>query len=133
MAARWSEPSWREIVKPLALGGPRHPRHPGSPVASFWDHELGQTAHLGDLRLPIRQPFGKGVLALAGAPAWLGAREVVFLAVEKHDDIGVLLDIARFSQISQGGALVVARLERAVELRADHDRDTEFLGQSFQL
>ena len=54
---------------------------------------------------------------------------VVFLAHEQPDQIGVLLDAARFAQVAQARPPARARLRVTVELREHDDRDIQFLGQ----
>src|SRR5271155_2553652 len=50
------------------------------------------------------------------------------VSMEQQDNVGVLLNRARFAQIMQRG-LLLAFLGSAVELGEDDDRDVEFLGQ----
>src|ERR1051325_5232414 len=55
---------------------------------------------------------------------------VEFLPIQKHDQVSVLLDRARLTQVGELRPLVVARalLRRARELRQCHDRHLELLG-----
>ena len=57
---------------------------------------------------------------------------VVLLAVEEHDEVGVLLDRARLAQVGEHRPLVVALLGRAVELGERDDRQVEILGDLLQ-
>ena len=62
----------------------------------------------------------------------LGPRQVILLAENKHDDVGVLLDRAGFTQIRQLRPLVLALLDGPRELRAGDHRHFQFLGDCFQ-
>ena len=62
----------------------------------------------------------------------LGPRQVILLAENEHDDVGVLLDRAGFTQIRQLRPLVLALLDGARELRAGDHRHFQFLGDCFQ-
>ena len=59
-------------------------------------------------------------------------RLVDLLAEDEDDEVGVLLDRARFAQVGEDRPLVLARLDRARELREGDDRDRELLGQRLQ-
>ncbi len=72
-----------------------------------------------------------GAVALDRALGLL-RRDVIILAVDEHDDVGVLLDRARFAQIRQLRALVLALLDRAAELRQRHHRHVHVLGQGLE-
>ncbi len=52
--------------------------------------------------------------------------------VDEHDDVGVLLDGPRFTQVGVDRALVGPLFQRAVELRQRHHRTVEFLRQALQ-
>ena len=58
--------------------------------------------------------------------------EVIFLAVDEHHDVGVLLDRAGFAQVGELRALVVAAFDLTRELRQRDDRNVQFLGQRLQ-
>ena len=60
------------------------------------------------------------------------ALDVVFLAVHEHDNVGILLDRARFTQVGELRALVLAVLDLARELRQGDDRHGQLLGQRLQ-
>ena len=69
----------------------------------------------------IRRAFGR-----------LGALNIILFAEHEHDDVGVLLDGARFAQVGELRALVLAVLHRARELRQGDDRHVQFLGQGLE-
>ena len=50
-------------------------------------------------------------------------------AVQEQDDIGVGLQIPGFPQVREIGPLVLAALQRAVELRQQHDAEALVLGE----
>ena len=54
------------------------------------------------------------------------------VAVDEHDDVGVLLDRSGFTQVGVDRALVGALFQRAVELRQGDHRAVEFLGQGLE-
>src|SRR5262245_52329247 len=59
--------------------------------------------------------------------------EVIFLAPEKSDEVSILLDRARLSQIAQARfalAIAGARLRVAIKLSQHHDRNAQLLGES---
>ena len=60
------------------------------------------------------------------------APQIIILAVDEEDDVGVLLDRARFAQVRELRPLVLALLDRAAELRQADDRHIEFLGELLQ-
>src|SRR5580704_4805991 len=65
-----------------------------------------------------------------------GARRlslICIFSVQKEDNIRVLLDRARFSQVCQERALVGSLLRTAVELGDGYDGDIELLGEQLQL
>src|SRR6218665_3189661 len=57
---------------------------------------------------------------------------LVVVAVDEHDDVGILLDGAGLAQVGHQRAFVGALLDRAIELRERHHRALQFLGQHFQ-
>ena len=68
----------------------------------------------------------------SGALLRLGALVVVLLAVDEHDDVGVLLDRAGFAQVGELRPLVLALLDRARELRQRQHRHVQLLGHRLQ-
>src|SRR5258707_596136 len=54
------------------------------------------------------------------------------LAIDERDDVGVLLEGAGFSQVGELRAMIGARLWRAAQLREQHDRHAQLLGQPLQ-
>ncbi len=59
------------------------------------------------------------------------ATVVVGLAVQKHDDIGVLFDRTRFAEVGHFGSVSFALFCTTVELGEADDRDFEFAGEGF--
>ena len=57
---------------------------------------------------------------------------VVVLAVQEHDNVGVLFQGAGFPQIGEHGALDLPRFYAAGELGEGDDGDFEFPGQRFE-
>src|SRR3954466_12107445 len=56
----------------------------------------------------------------------VGVLVVVLVAVDEHDEVGVLLDLAGLAQVGEHRALVGARLDAARQLRQRDDGDLEF-------
>ncbi len=83
-------------------------------------------------RLVARSIFSTH-LTCSGVPA-SGSRDVqvIFLAIDEHHHVGVLLDGAGFAQVRQHRALVVARIDAARQLRQGQDGDVQFLGQGLE-
>jgi hypothetical protein len=61
-----------------------------------------------------------------------GILVVVVVAVNEHDDVGILLDGAGLSQVTHHGAFVGALLNTSVQLRQRNHRTLQFFGQHFQ-
>src|SRR4051812_27427234 len=92
----------------------------------------GAVALLGDDQfckavdpLHVARPFAMAVedLGIVALHRLLGLarRDIIFLAEDEEDDIGVLLDRAGFAKIGKLRPLVLALLDRAAELRQrDH-------------
>src|SRR6267142_2718873 len=57
---------------------------------------------------------------------------VVLRPEQKHDNVTILFDAARFSQVAEDGAFVWSLLRRAAELRDRDHRDAQLAGQSFE-
>src|SRR3954463_440998 len=96
--------------------------------------ELGIAADEGDVEVADRSVamlrddhFGDALLRVVGVVA-----VVVLLAVEEHDEVGVLLDRARLAQVGEHRPLVVALFGRAVELGERDDRKVEVLRDLLQ-
>src|SRR5579859_608329 len=75
-------------------------------VTLLCDDDFAGAMDLLEPFLPIRIALVEFLFALLGAPAGLGATEIVFLAIDEHDDVGVLLDRARLAQIREHGPFV---------------------------
>ncbi len=58
--------------------------------------------------------------------------KIIFLAEHEHDDVGVLLDRARFAQIRQLRALVVAAFDLTRQLRKGDHRHVHLLRQRLE-
>ncbi|MNS59300.1 hypothetical protein D3C72_922550 [compost metagenome] len=61
---------------------------------------------------------------------------VIFRAINEHYHIGILLNRTRFPKVTQLRNLTFitgTRFYRTAQLRQGNDRDTQLLGQSFQL
>ena len=56
----------------------------------------------------------------------------MILAVDEHDDVGVLLERARLAQVRQLRPVIGARLRRAAQLRQHDDRHAQLLGEPLQ-
>src|SRR5579862_7424166 len=68
-------------------------------VALLGDQHLGGAVHLLEPLLPILVAHVVALVVLFGAAHRLAAAQIIFLAEDEHDDIGVLLDRSRFTQI----------------------------------
>src|SRR6476659_3948580 len=80
----------------------------GRSMALFADDHFGLAVDQLHLGLPLEMLFG--------ADARLAIAQVILLAKHEHHDVGVLLDRARFAQVRELWALVVAVLDLAREL-----------------
>ena len=57
---------------------------------------------------------------------------VLIIAVDKHDDVGILLDGAGISKVGELRSVAVAGFDSARELRQCDDRNIEFFSQSLE-
>ena len=57
---------------------------------------------------------------------------IVFITVQKHNDIGILFQGSGFTQVREHGAVVFTFFNFTVELRKGHDRYVEFFGYSLE-
>src|SRR3954465_15738285 len=62
----------------------------------------------------------------------VGVLVVVLVAVDEHDEVGVLLDLPGLAQVGEHRALVGARLDAARELRQRDDGHLELTGEDLQ-
>src|SRR3954464_14427715 len=62
----------------------------------------------------------------------VGVLVVVLVAVDEHDEVGVLLDLAGLAQVGEHRALVGARLDAARQLRQRDDGDLELAREDLQ-
>src|SRR3954447_10888642 len=62
----------------------------------------------------------------------VGVLVVVLVAVDEHDEVGVLLDLAGLAQVGEHRALVGAGLDAAGELGERDDRDLELAREDLQ-
>ena len=67
-----------------------------------------------------------------GLALFIGFPVVVILAVEKRDQIGVLLDGARLAKVGEIRAPSLPRLDRPGELAQRHHRDIQLLRQTLE-
>ncbi len=58
--------------------------------------------------------------------------EVVLVAVDEEDEVGILLEAARLAEIGEDRPLVVSLLDRTRELREREDRDVEVACKDLQ-
>jgi biotin operon repressor len=98
----------------------------------------------GDAILELGERLQEGQLAGArravalladddlGDAGLLGVLVVVVVAVDEHDDVGVLLDGAGFAQVAHHGALVGALLDAARQLRQRDHRAAQSLASIFR-
>src|SRR5712671_3260652 len=121
-----------EIVEPggLAVEAQRHLAD--RPVALLGDEHFTGAAHFGQPLVPMFVALVELVVALLGPPHWLAAAQIVFLAEDEHDHVGVLLDRAGFAQVGELRALVVAVLDGTRELRQRQHGNIELLGERLQ-
>ena len=82
--------------------------------------------------LPALDPLVELVDRLVLTLLRLGALVIVLLAVDEHDDVGVLLDRAGFAQVGELRPLVLALLDGARELRERQDRHVSSLAIAFR-
>src|SRR5215212_2590402 len=92
--------------------------------------EVAFLVHVGELRVAAQEredDLPDWAVAVLGDDDVRLARTlgltlgVVLVAIDEHDDVGVLLDLARLAQVRQQRLLVRSRLDRARELRhRDH-------------
>ena len=73
---------------------------------------------------PLRVFFGAGLRLLV--------LQIIFLTVDEHHDVGVLLDRTGLAKVGQLRMLVVAAFDLARQLRQGDHRNIEFLCQRFQ-
>src|SRR5215207_4453001 len=112
-----SNESFEHRARPFAVGGQvaelgelafeRQAHDAGGTMALLGHDHLGLAVGLLAALAPALVALVEALVALLGAAARLGAGEVVLLAIDEHDDVGVLLDRARFAQIRKLGALVL--------------------------
>src|SRR3546814_16603784 len=72
-----------------------------------------------------------GVVAL-DRPFGLARCDIIFLAIDEEDDVGVLLDRAGFAKVGELRPLVLALLDRAAELGKRQHRYVQFLGERLE-
>src|SRR6516165_1207877 len=91
-------------------------------------NDLAYAVNFAKLLLPVLITFVEFLIRFVGTADRL-TRLIVFLAEDEHDDVGVLLDRARFAQVSEHGPLILTLLDRARQLGECKHRNTKFLGQ----
>ena len=102
----------REVLEARVFLDERQLRGAGRAVALLADDDLGHA-----LRLLVRLPVVVAVL---------------LLAVDEHDDVGVLLEGAGLAQVRELRAVIGARLRRARQLRQRDDRHVQLLREPLQ-
>src|SRR5215813_3047632 len=122
----------REIgeLRHLALEVERHGAD--GAVALLGDENVGDVADLLAMLLPALDAFVELIHRFVSALLGLAALVIVLLAVDEHDDVGILLDRAGFAQVGELWPLVLALLDRARELRERQNRNVQLLGYAFQ-
>src|SRR5215469_9355998 len=83
----------------------------GWPVTLLRYNHLSKAIHLITLRLPFFNLSIVLLILIIWSPHRHTSQEIVFLAEDEHDDIRVLLDRARFAQVGEQWALVLALLD----------------------
>src|SRR5260221_13692246 len=101
-------------------------------MALLGDDDFGEPGDALDILRPAVAAVVELVVGLVRPAHRLGTADIVFLAEDEHDDVGVLFDRARFAEVGQHWPLVLAVLDRARELRQRHDRDVELLGDALE-
>src|SRR5437016_9349821 len=99
----------REIAEARELAFELYFHGAGGAVALLADDDFGLAVHQRHVELPFfvfRRPDARLLIC-----------EVIFLAIDEYDDVGVLLDRTRFTQIGKLGTLVVAAFHLARQLR----------------
>ena len=83
--------------------------------------------------LPVG-PFRCLAMMSSAMPLLVAVAEIVVVAIDEDDRVGVLLDGAGLAQIAELGALVFggAGLDRAVQLGERDDRHAHLLGELLQ-
>src|SRR5271166_3827481 len=91
-------------------------------------NDLAYAVNFPELLLPVLITLVEFLIGFVGAADRL-TRLVVFLAEDEHDHVGILLDRARFAQVSEHRPLVVALLDRTRQLRERKHWNIELLCQ----
>ena len=77
-------------------------------------------------------PFRCLAMMISASAAIVRLGVVDLVAVDEGDDVGVLLEAPRLTQVGEHRALVLAVLELAVELRQRDHRALELAGEDLQ-
>ena len=105
---------------------------PVDAVALLGDDHFGHAVDSAHVLLPLLIGFDDLDIVVVLGRLGLARGDVIILAVDEQDDVGVLLDRARFPEVGKLRPFVLALLDRAAELRqADHGH-VEFLGELLQ-
>jgi hypothetical protein len=127
---------WRrassEIRKPGQLRIERQLLDADRPHPLFGNDHFGDSGHVPQAVLPAGMPFQERLVPLFPLLPRLITAEVIFLPVHEADDVGVLLDRARITQVRQLRAFVLALFDVAGELRERQHGDVEVLGDGFE-
>src|SRR5713226_3302533 len=90
---------------------------PDRAVTLLGDDDFGEPGDALDILGPAVAAVVELVVGLVRPAHRLGAADIIFLAEDEHDDVGILLDRARFAQVGKHRPLVLAVLDRARKLR----------------
>jgi hypothetical protein len=101
-------------------------------MALLGDDHFGLVVGLFAALHPSDMAFGVAFHGFVGAVLGLGALQVVLLAIDEHDHVGVLLDGARFAQVGELRVLVLALLDGAAELGERQHRHVQLFGKCLQ-
>ncbi len=104
----------------------------GRTVALLGDDDAGGIADIGDAFLPAGDAVLEPVAGFVHIVDRLAFFQVIFLAVDEHDHIGVLLDGAGFAKVGEHRDVRRALLHGARELRRRNDRHVQLARQLLQ-
>src|SRR5689334_5026295 len=111
---------WSSLMRCARLRRPLEAEEAGVLVLEGqWDVAQAAVSVLGDDQLRLARPVGR-------------LREVVLVAVDEHDEVGVLLEVARLPQVGEHRALVGPRLDAARELAERDHRHAELAREDLQ-
>ncbi len=121
-----------KVAEAGELAGELHLDSIDRAVALLGDDNFGDVAHLFQSFFAALLPLEKFVVTFVLVLGRASALQIIFLAEDKHDHVGVLLDGARFTKVGQHGSFVLALLDGARKLRQRDHRNVQLLGQRLQ-